>query len=88
MNDINRLTCEEVFRRLDDFLDRELTADEMTRVREHLETCETCAREYAFEEKVLVDLRAKLRRVSAPEDLLAKITRSIEQLKKESPGGA
>lgn len=87
MSDINRLTCEEVFRRLDDFLDRELTAQEMMRVREHLETCETCAREFDFEEKVLTDLRAKLRRVSAPEDLLAKITRSIEQLKKENAGG-
>lgn len=87
MNDINRLTCEEVFRRLDDFLDRELNGDEMARVREHLETCETCAREYAFEEKVLVDLRAKLSRVAAPEDLLAKIARSIEQLKKDKVEG-
>jgi anti-sigma factor (TIGR02949 family) len=61
MTDINRLTCEEIFRRLDDYLDRELTAEEMARVRGHLETCEVCAREYDFEEKVLVNLRERLR---------------------------
>jgi anti-sigma factor (TIGR02949 family) len=86
MNDINRLTCEEMFRRLDDYLDRELTAAEMSQVREHLETCEVCAREYDFEEKVLVGLRDRLRRISAPRDLLSKITRSIEDLKKDGGG--
>ena len=29
MSDINRLTCDEAFRRLDDYLDRELTPEEM-----------------------------------------------------------
>jgi anti-sigma factor (TIGR02949 family) len=87
MNDINRLTCEEMFRRLDDYLDRELTAEEMARVREHLETCEVCAREYDFEEKVLVNLRERLRRIAAPRDLLSKITKGIEALKKENTNG-
>lgn len=88
MNDINRLTCEEIFRRLDDYLDRELTAEEMARVREHLETCEVCAREYDFEEKVLVNLRDRLRRIAAPRDLLSKITKTIEAYKKDNPSGA
>ena len=87
MSQINRLTCEEVFRRLDDYLDRELTADEMQRVNEHLETCDVCAREYKFEEKVLVDLRDKLRRVSAPGGLLERINRNIEELKREPGSG-
>ncbi len=86
MSDINRLTCEEIFRRLDDYLDRELTADEMARVKEHLDTCETCAREYAFEEKVLVNLRDKLRRISAPRDLISKITRGIDRMKRDAAG--
>ncbi|HKQ19092.1 MAG TPA: zf-HC2 domain-containing protein [Candidatus Eisenbacteria bacterium] len=86
MSSINRLTCEETLRRLDDYLDRELTAQEMIRVREHLETCEVCAREYNFEGKVLLDLKAKLRRVRAPEDLIAKISKSIAQFKEEKGG--
>lgn len=88
MTDINRLTCEEIFRRLDDYLDRELTAEEMARVREHLETCEVCAREYDFEEKVLVNLRDRLRRIDAPRDLLSKIHERIETLKRGQGGGA
>jgi len=86
MSSINRLTCEETLRRLDDYLDRELTPQEMVRVREHLETCEVCAREYNFEGKVLTDLKAKLRRVKAPEDLIAKISRTIAQFREESGG--
>ncbi len=84
MADINRLTCEEVFRRLDDYLDRELTPQEMKRVKEHLDTCEVCAREYAFEETVLVNLRDKLRRIAAPQGLVDKISRSLGQLKKDN----
>jgi anti-sigma factor (TIGR02949 family) len=86
MSSINRLTCEETLRRLDDYLDRELTPQEMVRVREHLETCEVCAREYNFEGKVLTDLKAKLRRVKAPEDLVAKISKTIAQFREEGGG--
>ena len=73
----DRLTCEELFRRLDDYLDRELTASEMSLVREHLETCAVCAAEYAFEESVLRNVREKLRHIAAPADLMAKISRRI-----------
>jgi anti-sigma factor (TIGR02949 family) len=83
VTDINRLTCEEVFRRLDDYLDRELSPDEMQRMNEHLETCEVCAREHKFEKQVLVDLRDKLRRVSAPGGLLERINQNLDQLKRE-----
>jgi len=38
--DERRYTCEETFRRLEDYVDRELSAEEMERVREHLKTCE------------------------------------------------
>lgn len=86
MSSINRLTCEETLRRLDDYLDRELNAEEMARVKEHLETCEVCAREYNFEGKILTELKAKLRRVKAPDDLIAKISRSIARYKKENGG--
>ena len=72
-NTVTRYTCEEMFRRLDDYLDRELGPVEMRRVREHLATCAACAKEYAFEASVLVEVRSKLRRISAPVELLGKV---------------
>ncbi|MFN0152222.1 MAG: anti-sigma factor family protein [bacterium] len=76
------LTCDDVFARLDDFLDRQLSAAEMDAVRIHLERCAECANEYAFEGRVLEDLRAKLRRVRVPERLSEAIT---NRLTKEIP---
>lgn len=86
VNDLNRLTCDEVFRRLDDYLDRELTAEEMKRVKEHLDTCEACAREHRFADTILSRLREKVRRISVPKDLAEKISRSLEKTKKDRAG--
>jgi anti-sigma factor (TIGR02949 family) len=75
---VTRLTCEETFRRLDDFLDRELTADEMRLVREHLELCGACSSEYQFEASVLQSVRDKLRRVAAPPALIQRISQQLK----------
>lgn len=74
MEPLNRFKCEEVFQRLDAYLDRELSDDEMRLVREHLETCAACAGEHQFERVVLDDVRRKLRRIAVPEDLVAKVS--------------
>lgn len=73
----DRLTCEEVFARLDDYLDRELAAEEVPLVRDHLETCAACASEYRFESTVLDGVRAKLQRLAAPSDLMARVRARI-----------
>lgn len=70
---LNRRTCEEAFRRLDDFLDRRLSIEETTLVEEHLRVCEACTREFAFEASVLKGIRHKLRQLPVPPDLLAVI---------------
>lgn len=77
MHPPDRFTCEEVFARLDDYLDRELTAEEMRLVREHLATCAACASEYRFEAGVLEGVREKLRRLAVPADLMARISARI-----------
>ena len=59
---------------MDDFLDRELRPGEVARVRAHLETCAACASEYAFEESVLLGVRAKLQRVAVPAELRERLT--------------
>ena len=68
-----RFTCEEVFQRLDDFLDRELSAEEIRLMEEYLTICAACASEYRFESEVLNSVKAKLRRIAVPEDLKARI---------------
>ncbi len=77
MSPLDRWSCEELFRRLDDYVDRELSAAESERVREHLETCAVCAAEYAFEASVLRNLRANLSRLAVPQDLMARISKRI-----------
>ena len=84
---MDRLTCEETFARLNDYLDRELSPREMQSVREHLETCAICAAEFAFEESVLSEVRAKLQRIAAPPGLLARVSLALEQSTKKTGDG-
>jgi anti-sigma factor (TIGR02949 family) len=73
MTSIDRYTCEEVVRRLDDYVDRELTPHEMQLMREHIETCAACAKEHAFAVATLRTIKAKLRRIDVPSDLMAHV---------------
>jgi anti-sigma factor (TIGR02949 family) len=73
MSHLDRTNCEEAFRRLGDFLDRRLGPDETRIVEEHLRICDWCAREFNFEASVLNGVKEKLRRLSAPPDLVSKI---------------
>jgi anti-sigma factor (TIGR02949 family) len=84
MAQIDRYTCEETIRRLDDYLDRELAPHEMQLVREHLEICAVCASEYAFEASALKQVRDKLHRITAPPDLLATVSRALKQASDET----
>ena len=76
---VDRYTCEETFRRLDDYVDRELSPAEMEKVREHLVMCAMCAAEVRFEQSVISQVRQKLQRVAAPADLMARISQSLGQ---------
>jgi anti-sigma factor (TIGR02949 family) len=73
MTHLNRYTCEEAFRRLDDYLDHELSAEEMVLVHEHLEICAGCAREFNFEASVLKGVGEKLQQIDLPDGLQARI---------------
>jgi len=82
MTHLNRYTCEEAFRRLDDYLDRELSAEEMTLVHEHLEICAGCAREFNFEASVLRGVREKLQQIDLPDSLQARILAALENARR------
>lgn len=79
MTHLSRYTCEEAFRRLDDYLDRELSAEETVLVKEHLEICAGCAREFNFEASLLSGVREKLRQIELPPTLQAKILGALER---------
>jgi anti-sigma factor (TIGR02949 family) len=77
---IGRLTCEQAFARLDDYVDRELAPEELAAVEAHLEVCAVCAREFALESELLNELKLKLRRIEAPPGLLRRISAELRDL--------
>jgi anti-sigma factor (TIGR02949 family) len=70
---LDRYTCLETVRRLDDYLDRELSERETIEVERHLEVCDRCLARFRFEGAVLDQLRGKLRRVSVPDSLVVRL---------------
>jgi len=70
--------CEETFKRMQDYLDRELSPDEVRMVREHLEGCGICAEEYIFESSILRRVRRCLADLEVPGDLFERVQSSLD----------
>lgn len=79
MSDCRFYDCKEAFQRLDDYVDRELTADEMVLVKIHLEKCQHCAQEFEFEEDLLLVVKAKLQHIDLPPDLLERLRTALDR---------
>jgi anti-sigma factor (TIGR02949 family) len=79
MSAVDRYTCEEVIRRLNDYLDHELSPAEMTLIKEHLDTCAECASAHVYEAGVLQELKRKLRRIDVPQSLANKVAAILSQ---------
>jgi anti-sigma factor (TIGR02949 family) len=73
MDRLDRYTCDQALRRLEDFLDGELTRADLRKVQEHLDTCVPCTSQFAFEAAVLRSVREKLQRTDLPPGLLTRI---------------
>ena len=69
MSGPGRVSCDEVLRRLDDFVDRALGAEEIGRVEDHLADCAACAEAARFESSLIAGIRGRLRRIAAPPGL-------------------
>lgn len=83
MKQLDRFTCEQVFQRLDDFIDRELTPEETNLIEEHIKICAWCAQTYAFEAGVLQRVKDRLQQFSLPPDLYAKLMASLDRAENE-----
>ena len=79
MNDSETPTeCEAILRRLDDYVDRELSPRDMRMVERHIEECLRCAGAYRFESGLIRAVRSRLRRTRLPGDLMARIRLRLE----------
>lgn len=74
------LDCAETFRRLDDYLDRELGPEEQAAVVAHLTRCAICAEEFAVERDLLAGIRDKLTRIRAPDGLVRRIMARLDEV--------
>jgi anti-sigma factor (TIGR02949 family) len=66
---LDRYSCDEVLRRLDDYVDRALTESELRRVDDHLAGCLACASAARFERSLLDGIRVRLQRLAIPAEL-------------------
>ncbi len=80
---LGMLTCKEALERLDDYLDRELSAEEIQRVQSHLKICRACTRKFASEANFIQETRRKLDRLALPPDLMGRISETLSQAQQE-----
>lgn len=73
------LDCEATFRKMQDYLDRELSSEETALVRQHLDGCGMCAEEYRFEASVLRWIGRCLQGQTVPEDLFERVSASLDR---------
>ena len=71
--------CDETFRRLDDYLDRELSEAETAAVEEHLRGCLRCSEEFSVERELLDGIKAKLSRLRVPDRLKSRIAALLSE---------
>jgi len=76
---INLYTCKETLARLDDYLDRELSPEEIRRVERHLKICHQCTRKFGFEKELLTQMRERLGRLETPPELWDRITHALAE---------
>lgn len=79
MSQTGHLKCEDVFQHLNDFIDRELSLDDMEKVSVHLEQCIQCAEQVACEASALRQIRIALQRIRLPRDVKLAITTALDK---------
>jgi anti-sigma factor (TIGR02949 family) len=83
---MERGTCEEIVRRLDDYLDRELDESEMAVVREHINACEVCANGLEFEDTIISAIRSKLQDAALPDGLKGRVFARLRTMQEDEAG--
>jgi mycothiol system anti-sigma-R factor len=69
--------CSEVLHRIYEYLDGEMSPEDVTRVARHLEECRPCLAEHDLDKAVKQVVRRACTEGAAPDHLRLRITRSI-----------
>ena len=70
---VDYYSCEEAVKRLNEYLDHEMTAEERVVVLKHLEICRPCLKRFSFEQTLVISLRQKALLLCAPSTLREKL---------------
>lgn len=76
------ITCREALLQLDDYLDRELSDEEIQVVEKHLRLCHHCAQTFSLESEFLQQLKTKVRRVESED---AQVVSLLKRIKAKLP---
>jgi anti-sigma factor (TIGR02949 family) len=76
-------SCEEAVKRLNEYLDHELTPEERVVVLKHLEICRPCLKRFSFEQTLVVSLRQKVTLLCMPASLRDKLHGLLHEHDKE-----
>ena len=79
----HEVPCAEVLDRVYEYLDGELDRDKMHVIKEHLDECSPCLREFGLEEAVKVLVKRSCGRDEVPSDLRSKVMTRIESVRVE-----
>jgi mycothiol system anti-sigma-R factor len=75
--------CEEVIRKVYEYLDGELVPRDLAKIAQHLDECGPCLREYGVEEEVKALVRRACGRDPAPQDLRHRVLVRMRQVSLE-----
>ncbi|HXH61210.1 MAG TPA: zf-HC2 domain-containing protein [Fimbriimonadaceae bacterium] len=78
MNKPDKYDCQEAFDRLDDYIDRELSEEEISLLEAHLCECVHCANAYKFEGKVTDCIKKKIAHLAIPQGLLERVNKALD----------
>ena len=80
MNGHEHGKCREVMEHLDEYLDRELSEEDIAMLESHFEDCSACAEHAEFERAMLECVRKKVERLCAPKELLDRIRLVLDEI--------
>lgn len=86
MSDIDYRSCAQVFARLDDYVDRELSPGDLEQIEKHLEICAMCASEFRLEGALLRTIREKVQRIAMPVGFEARVWQRVRDARAAEGG--
>lgn len=71
--EVDYYSCEEAVKRLNEYLDHQMTDMERLVVLKHLEICRPCLRRFTFEQTLVISLRRKVALLCVPTSVREKL---------------